>query len=108
MHVKTARHQLFGGAAHCAVRDPALFRRMLDTGRKRMITTKRPIFWTADRSMCRWALPSPIRHCQALLDQFDARQLLHVTFGSILNEHGVALREMLRAHPDDYRGALQR
>ena len=40
--------------------------------------------------------------------RFDTRQLLHVTFGSILNEHGAELRELLAAHPDDYRAALQR
>jgi hypothetical protein len=44
----------------------------------------------------------------ALIDQFDTRQLLHVTFGSILNAHGAALCTLLAAHPDDYRAALQR
>ena len=44
----------------------------------------------------------------AWLEQPDARQVLHVTFGSALRRHGDDLRALLRAHPDDYRAALRR
>jgi len=44
----------------------------------------------------------------ALLEQSDARQVLHVTFGSALRAYGAPLRAVLRAHPDDYRAALRR
>jgi hypothetical protein len=44
----------------------------------------------------------------ALLEQVDARQVLHVTFGSALRRYGEPLKALLRAHPDDYRAALRR
>ncbi|MFO8149677.1 MAG: tagaturonate epimerase family protein [Trueperaceae bacterium] len=44
----------------------------------------------------------------ALLEQTDARQVLHVTFGSALRRYGEPLKALLRAHPDDYRAALRR
>ena len=44
----------------------------------------------------------------ALLEQADARQVLHVTFGSALRRYGERLRSLIRAHPDDYRAALRR
>ncbi len=44
----------------------------------------------------------------ALLEAVDARQVLHVTFGSALRAHGERLRSLLRAHPDAYRAALRR
>jgi tagaturonate epimerase len=44
----------------------------------------------------------------ALLEQRDARQVLHVTFGSALQRFGDRLRDLLRAHPDAYRDALRR
>lgn len=43
-----------------------------------------------------------------LLEQIDARQVLHVTFGSALQAHGEALLRLLRAHPAAYRAALRR
>ncbi len=44
----------------------------------------------------------------ALLETVDARQVLHVTFGSALRAHGERLRALLRTHPDAYRAALRR
>lgn len=44
----------------------------------------------------------------ALLEQLDARQVLHVTFGSALKAHGEELRAVLRRHPAAYRAALRR
>lgn len=44
----------------------------------------------------------------ALLEQRDARQVLHVTFGSVLQGFGADLRAVLAAHADDYRAALRR
>ncbi len=44
----------------------------------------------------------------ALLNQFDARQVLHVTFGSVLAQYGEALHAMLRAHEERYDALLQK
>lgn len=50
----------------------------------------------------------------ALLEQFDARQILHVTFGSVLTAHSASegflfrdrLMALLRSHPEAYTQAL--
>jgi hypothetical protein len=42
-----------------------------------------------------------------LLEQFDARQLLHVTFGSILDEYGDDLFTFLSGHEAAYREVLE-
>jgi tagaturonate epimerase len=44
----------------------------------------------------------------ALLEQRDARQVLHVTFGSALQRYGDDLRALLRGHESAYRAALRR
>jgi hypothetical protein len=41
-----------------------------------------------------------------LLDQFDARQVLHVTFGSILDEFGPGFQDFLAQHEAEYHAAL--
>jgi hypothetical protein len=41
-----------------------------------------------------------------LLEDFDARQLLHVTFGSILDEFGVRFHEFMTRHETDYQTVL--
>ena len=51
-----------------------------------------------------------------LLDQFDVRQILHVTFGSVLTTRGSdgtllfadAIMSLLRSHPDVYAACLER
>ncbi|GAB4428418.1 MAG: tagaturonate epimerase family protein [Chloroflexi bacterium OHK40] len=44
----------------------------------------------------------------ALLDQFDARQILHVTFGAALASFGAELRALLATHRERYAEALER
>jgi len=107
VHVKTAGASYLEALRIAALRAPALFRRMLATGRAHYEHDKKSYYLDCrpDNVPASDALHDD--ELPALLDQFDARQLLHVTFGSILNEHGGALRELLAAHPDDYRAALQ-
>jgi len=108
VHVKTAGTSYLEALRIAALRDPALFRQILETGRTHYEHDKKTYFLD-----CR---PEQVPHAAALadadlpvlLDQFDTRQLLHVTFGSILTTHGAALRSLLQAHPDDYSDALRR
>ena len=44
----------------------------------------------------------------AVLDQFDARQMLHVTFGSAIMHYGPAMQAALRAHEETHYAALER
>jgi len=41
-----------------------------------------------------------------LLEQFDARQVLHVTFGSVMDRFGERLHEALEVHREAYYAAL--
>jgi hypothetical protein len=43
-----------------------------------------------------------------LLDHFDSRQLLHVTFGSILDVYGDELDAFLAEHEAAYRAGLEK
>jgi hypothetical protein len=43
-----------------------------------------------------------------LLNQFDARQVLHVTFGSLLERYGSDLHRILTEHAEEYYQALER
>ncbi|MFO7630991.1 MAG: tagaturonate epimerase family protein, partial [Caldilinea sp.] len=108
VHVKTAGTSYLEALRIAAERDPAFFRQILETGRAHYEHDKKTYFLDCrpenvppGAALADAALP-------ALLDQFDTRQLLHVTFGSILNTHGAALRTLLNVYPDDYRAALQR
>jgi hypothetical protein len=42
-----------------------------------------------------------------LLDQFDAREVLHVTFGSVLDHYRRRLMETLEAHEEEHYAALE-
>ena len=42
-----------------------------------------------------------------LLDQFHARQVLHVTYGSVLDRFGDRLRVSLESHEEAYRMCLE-
>jgi tagaturonate epimerase len=42
-----------------------------------------------------------------LLNQNDARQVLHVTFGSVLDTYGEPLHKMLREHEEEYLAAIK-
>jgi hypothetical protein len=44
----------------------------------------------------------------SLLDDFHAREILHVTFGSALAQFGVELKAALAKHHDAYYEGLQR
>lgn len=42
------------------------------------------------------------------LDDSTVRQILHVTFGAVMRQHGPQLLELLREHRDDYEAAIER
>ncbi len=61
-------------------------------------------------------LPEAVSDWPGLLDGFDARQILHVTFGSVLTERDAQgkplfydrLVGLLRLHPETYAANLER
>lgn len=108
VHVKTAGTSYLEALRIVAARAPARFRQMLETGRTHYDHDRKSYFLDCrpERVPSGDALPDGA--LPLLLDDFDVRQLLHVTFGSILTVHGAELRALLAAHPADYRDALQR
>ncbi|HAJ37022.1 MAG TPA: hypothetical protein DCL15_15180 [Chloroflexi bacterium] len=108
VHVKTAGTSYLEALRIAALREPVLFRKVLATGRTHYEHDKKSYYLDCRPDNVPSGDALPDTELPALLDQFDTRQLLHVTFGSILNEHGAALRALLAAYPDEYRAALQR
>lgn len=106
VHVKTAGTSYLEGLRVIGSTDPALFRKVLDLGHERFATDRktytidcRPENVPAGDQLTDADLP-------ALLDDFDARQLLHVTFGSALDGYGRELQTSLLSHEAEYEAAL--
>lgn len=116
VHLKTAGTSFLEALRVVAKHDPELFRRLYQLARARYETDKASYHVSArlDRA------PEPDQgaddNLAELLDQFDARQVLHVTFGSLLKgvdeASGIAFGDeiltVLRMHPESYAGTLER
>jgi len=107
VHIKTAGTSYLEALRVAALRAPDLFRQMLETGRTCYEKDKKTYFLDCRPERVPPAATLDDADLPNLLDQFDARQLLHVTFGSILTTHGAALRNLLATYPNDYRSALR-
>lgn len=107
VHVKTAGTSYLEALRVAAYQDPLLFRKMLDLAhnnfeedRKTYFVDCRPQNVPASEQLEDGQLPE-------LLEQFDSRQLLHVTFGSILDEYGDDLHALLSIHEASYQAGLE-
>ena len=109
-HLKTAGTSYLEALRTIAALDPAFFRELYIFGRERYETDRASYHVSAQLS--RAPLPEAVSQADlpTLLDQFDAREILHVTFGSVLrwqNPDG-SLRfyprfmALLRANGDAY------
>ncbi|MEZ4860297.1 MAG: tagaturonate epimerase family protein [Caldilineaceae bacterium] len=106
VHVKTAGTSYLEALRVMAVVDPALFRQILTLGHERFAKDRKSYFLDCRPEQVPQSEQLRDEELPALLDQFDARQLLHVTFGSALDEYGDALKHKLAAHEQAYRDAL--
>lgn len=108
VHVKTAGTSYLEALRAIATTQPQLFRDILELARARY-ETDRATYHVSARLERVPAAPDLSDHELAdLLEQFDARQVLHVTFGSVLAELGDPLRAALTAHAEIYADVLQR
>lgn len=106
VHLKTAGTSWLEALRVIAMHDPALFREMLAHAITRYPEDKASYHVSAKlenvpRDLDDAALPD-------LLDQFDARQVLHVTFGSLLEAFDGPFFDALRAHQSAYDAVLKR
>jgi hypothetical protein len=107
VHLKTAGTSYLEALRAIAGVAPALFRAILSSAIDRYETDRASYHVSADRAR----VPRPADLADAdlpgLLDQFDAREVLHVTFGSALAQFGVDIRATLIAHEAEYYAALE-
>jgi hypothetical protein len=116
VHLKTAGTSFLEALRVVARHDPALFRRLYRLARDRFEIDRASYQISARLDLA----PQPDQvtdpDLPKLLDQFDTRQILHVTFGSLLTgvdaETGSILgdeiKTVLREHPDSYADTLER
>ncbi len=107
VHVKTAGTSYLEALRVIASQDPALFRKMLDLAHERFEKDRKTYY--VDCQPQNVPVSDRLRDEQLpdLLEQFDSRQLLHVTFGSILDEYGTDLHAFIMTHEAAYRAALE-
>ena len=102
IHVKTAGTSYLEALRVLASHEPDLFLKIYVLGRERYETDKRTYHVSAQLDL----LPNTT-DLPSLLDDFHAREVLHVTFGSALSQYGVELRAALAKHETAYYEGLQ-
>ena len=107
VHLKTAGTSYLEALRTVAQVDGSLFREILTFARECYETDRATYHVSAELSR----VPEPESLSDAelpgLLEQFDARQVLHVTYGSVLDRFGDRLQETLRLHEGTYCALLE-
>jgi tagaturonate epimerase len=108
VHLKTAGTSYLEALRVMANVDTDFFRQVLDFARERYETDRVSYHVSAVLDKVPAAADLTDDQLPDLLNQFDARQVLHVTFGSVLDRYGDRLHAMLRQYEDDYQAALKK
>ncbi len=103
IHVKTAGTSYLEALRTLAQVSPALFERIWALALERYPIDRATYHVSADPRQVPPDLPLP-----ALLDDFHARQILHVTYGSALAVFGPQIKASLTQHAEAYRMNVQR
>ena len=103
LHIKTAGTSYLEALRTLAATEPALFERIWALGLERYPTDRATYHVSAEVGKVPSGLALP-----ALLDDFYAREILHVTFGSALMQFGTEIKSALVKHMDDYNANLQK
>ena len=106
-HLKTAGTSYLEALRVAAQVEPALFREILAYAIERYPEDRATYHVSAE--LARIPAPDALADpdLPALLDQFDARQVLHVTFGSMLDRFGRELLSVLAANEEAHYAALE-
>jgi hypothetical protein len=107
-HLKTAGTSYLEALRTVAALDPGLFREIFDFARGRYEEDRASYHVSAQTDRTSGAVGD--EELPALLETFDAREILHVTFGSVLKEASLhdRLLGLLREHPEHYAAGLER
>lgn len=95
-HLKTAGTSYLEALRAVAELDPTLFREILDFARNRYETDRATYHVSALLERVPHPAEVPDRDLPALLEHFDTRQVLHVTFGSVLTATDAQSRPRFR------------
>ena len=116
VHLKTAGTSYLEALHTLAALDPDFFREIYVFARERYETDK--VSYHVSAQLARAPLPQDVTDdgLPRLLDQFDAREIFHVTFGSVLREQTAdgkprfydRFMGLLRANPEAYAANLER
>ena len=106
VHLKTAGTSYLEALRVIAKADSELFMKIYEFARNRYETDRASYHVSAELAKAP-AHPNG-SDLPLLLDQFDARQILHVTFGSVLDHFRKELYAVLRAHEEDYYLVLEK
>lgn len=108
VHIKTAGTSYLEALRVIAEHEPALFRKILALARESFSEERHSYFLDCQPANVPAGEQLNDDNLPALLDQFDARQLLHVTFGSVLHRFGESLRSLLAGKYEQvYRSGLE-
>ena len=107
VHLKTAGTSYLEALRAIASIDHDLFRQILSFARLRYNEDKATYHVSADPDKV--PLPDTLTDGElaSVLDLFDGRQVLHVTFGSVLTRFGERLKEVLAKHEETHYAALE-
>jgi tagaturonate epimerase len=112
IHLKTAGTSYLEALRTIASLDPALFREIYAFSRERFGEDRASYHVSASLEAAPQAREVKDSELPGLLEQFDAREILHVTFGSVLGsaealELREALMRLLRSNPEAYADRLE-
>jgi hypothetical protein len=107
VHLKTAGTSYLEALRAMAGVEPSLFRGVLAWARERYNDDRATYHVSAE--VARVPCPEDLADGElaAVLDTFDGREVLHVTFGSVLDRFGPQLRVALDAHEEAHYAALE-
>ncbi len=102
VHLKTAGTSYLEALRVVGQVNPSLFRKILQLAIERYETDRASYHVSAELAKVTDPNSIPDSDLAALLDQFDARQVFHVTFGATLDRFGPTLCAVLRDNEDLY------
>jgi hypothetical protein len=106
VHVKTAGTSYLEALRVIAHEDPTFFREILDFSRSHFEKDRKSYYLSCDASKVHAADSYTDAELPELLNQVDSRQVLHVTFGSVLDHYSDRLKAFLRDHEAEYEAVL--
>jgi hypothetical protein len=108
VHLKTAGTSYLEALRAVALVGPDLFCRILVLAIERYPQDRATYHVSAELSRVPVPDSLPDEDLAGLLDQFDAREVLHVTFGSALERYGEELLAVLAIHEEAHYAALEK